>query len=182
MSAKDERVLQDICLHIVNSLCKALAWWGSTVKAPNQEFCFLKTLKCYERIDKSISKAALAKFSGQLSEKIIILSFFDNEVFVKNIMNVVDLQRENLEFFELVFCLFLHYTLVYRFWHLLFFIDFVSIKRKVPAIFQQSKHIMANKILCVQSRSQKLTDPRIPLGAACLHVDSNKSYKSNAYP
>lgn len=51
ISAKDKRNLQDV------SLFSSL-----TVKASNQDVCFLKALKTYEEIDKSISKAALSKF------------------------------------------------------------------------------------------------------------------------
>jgi hypothetical protein len=58
ISAKDKRALQDVSLFIATSYGCSLA-----VKAPNQDLCFLKTLKKYEVIDKLISKAALTKFS-----------------------------------------------------------------------------------------------------------------------
>lgn len=100
MSVEDKRALQDVCVFIVTAYVKPWLGCSSAVKAPNQDLCFLKTLKDYERVDKLISKAALSKFCQHLwylSEEIAVLSLFDNEVDEQTKMNIVaNLQRESL--------------------------------------------------------------------------------------
>ncbi|CAG9783921.1 unnamed protein product [Diatraea saccharalis] len=83
MTAQDKKALQDVCLFIVTLYVKP--WLKDTVatKAPNQDLCFLKMLKEYEKIDATISKASISKFSHHLwylSEEAVILSLFDDDV------------------------------------------------------------------------------------------------------
>ncbi|CAG9792723.1 unnamed protein product [Diatraea saccharalis] len=83
MTAQDKKALQDVCLFIVTLYVKP--WLKCTVatKAPNQDLCFLKMLKEYEKVDATISKASISKFSHHLwylSEEAVILSLFDDDV------------------------------------------------------------------------------------------------------
>lgn len=100
LSVKDKRALQDICLFIAILYVKAWLQCSMAVKAPNQDLCFLKSLKEYETVDKLISKAALSKFSNHLwylSEEIVLLSLFDDEVDEPTKANMItNLQRESL--------------------------------------------------------------------------------------
>lgn len=100
MNVKDKRELQDVCLFIVTTYVKPWLGCSSAVKAPNQDLRFLKAIKDYERVDKLISKAALSKFCQHmwyLSEEIVVLSLFDNEVDEHTKVNIVaNLQRESL--------------------------------------------------------------------------------------
>lgn len=83
ITAKDKKALQDVCLFIVMLYVKP--WLECTVatKAPNQDLRFLKMLKEYEKVDATISKASISKFSHHLwylCEETVILSLFDDEV------------------------------------------------------------------------------------------------------
>ncbi|XP_063385404.1 uncharacterized protein LOC134671472 [Cydia fagiglandana] len=83
ISAKDKRALQDVSLFIATSYVKPWLQCNMAVKAPNQDLCFLKTLKRYEAIDKVISKAALDKFCKHLwylTDEVAILAIFDDEL------------------------------------------------------------------------------------------------------
>lgn len=83
MTAKDKKALRDVCLFIVTSYVKPWLECTDATKAPNQDLCFLKTLKEYEKVDASISKASLSKFSHHLwylCEETAILALFDDEV------------------------------------------------------------------------------------------------------
>src|SRR5436190_7948102 len=66
MSAKDKKDLQDVCIFVVMLYVKP--WLECTVatKAPNQDLRFLKMLKEYEKVDATISKASISKFSHHL--------------------------------------------------------------------------------------------------------------------
>lgn len=92
ISNRDKQALEDVCLFIVTSYVKPWLRCNLAVKAPYQDLCFLRTLKQYERIDKTISNAALKKFSQHLwylSEEIVILSLFDDEVDIKTKIDMV---------------------------------------------------------------------------------------------
>jgi len=83
ITAEDKKALQDVCLFIV--LLYVKPWLECTVvtKAPNQDLRFLKMLKEYEKVDATISKASISKFSHHLwylCEETVILSLFDDEV------------------------------------------------------------------------------------------------------
>lgn len=103
MTAKDKPALQDICLFIAMAYVKPWLECNLAVKAPNQDLCFLKTLKNYETIDQVISKAALTKFSQHLwylSEEIVLFSLFDDEVDTQTKADILsNLQRESLHDF-----------------------------------------------------------------------------------
>ncbi|XP_017468775.1 PREDICTED: uncharacterized protein LOC108360842 [Rhagoletis zephyria] len=83
MTANDKTALQDVCLFVVIIYVKP--WLQCTVatKAPYQDLRFLKMLKEYEKVDATISKASISKFSHHLwylCEETVILSLFDDEV------------------------------------------------------------------------------------------------------
>lgn len=83
ISNKDKAALLDVCLFIVTSYVKPWLQCILAVKAPYQDLCFLKAMKAYETIDKSISKAALEKFCQHLwylSDEVSVLSLFDDDV------------------------------------------------------------------------------------------------------
>lgn len=83
MNVKDKKALQDVCLFIVTLYGKPWLECTVAIKAPNQDLCFLKAVKEYEKVDMTISKAAIRKFSNHLwylCEETVILSLFDNEV------------------------------------------------------------------------------------------------------
>lgn len=83
ISNKDKAALLDVCLFIVTSYVKPWLQCILAVKAPYQDLCFLKAMKAYETIDKSISKAALQKFCQHLwylTDEVSILSLFDDDV------------------------------------------------------------------------------------------------------
>lgn len=83
MTVKDKQAITEVSLFIVTSYVKPWLECTNAVKAPNQDLCFLKTLKDYEKVDTAISKAAISKFSHHLwylNEEAVILSLFDDEV------------------------------------------------------------------------------------------------------
>lgn len=83
MKATDILALQDVCLFITTAYVKPWLGCNLAVKAPYQDLYFLRTLKNYEKVDQLISKVALKKFCQHLwylSEKIALLSLFDNSV------------------------------------------------------------------------------------------------------
>ncbi|CAH0560540.1 unnamed protein product [Brassicogethes aeneus] len=83
ISAEEKQVLPDVSLFIATSYVKPWLQCTLAAKAPNQDLSFLKSLKKYEAIDKSISNAALTKFCQHLwylCDEIAILALFDDEV------------------------------------------------------------------------------------------------------
>lgn len=83
ISNKDKAALLDVCLFIVTSYVKPWLQCTLAVKAPYQDLCFLKAMKAYEKVDKSISNAALKKFSHHLwylIDEVSVMSLFDDEV------------------------------------------------------------------------------------------------------
>ncbi|GBM60657.1 hypothetical protein AVEN_73326-1 [Araneus ventricosus] len=74
------------------------------VKAPYKDLCFLKSLKAYEKVNESILKAALQKFSQQLwyfTDKIAVLSLFDDDVDEETKLKMVaNSHRENFSTHE----------------------------------------------------------------------------------
>jgi len=93
MIVKDKRALQDVCLFIVTLYVKPWLECTVAIKAPNQDLYFLKALKEYEKVDTTVSKAALSKFSHHLwylCEETVILSLFDNEVDNQTKMKMIE--------------------------------------------------------------------------------------------
>ncbi|GBN76715.1 hypothetical protein AVEN_209580-1 [Araneus ventricosus] len=66
LNTKDKEALLDISLFIVTIYVKPWLQWILAVKAPYNDLSFLKSLKAYEKVNESISKAALQKFSQHL--------------------------------------------------------------------------------------------------------------------
>lgn len=99
VSNKDKTALLDICLFIVKSYVKPWLQCTLAVKAPYQYLCFLKEMKAYEIIDKSISKAALQKFCQHLwylIDEVSVLSLFDDDVNQETKLKIVtNLAKEN---------------------------------------------------------------------------------------
>ncbi|GBM53738.1 hypothetical protein AVEN_159542-1 [Araneus ventricosus] len=78
-----KEALLDVCLFIVTIYVKPWLQCILAVKAPYKDLCFLKSLKAYEKVNESISKAALQKFSQQLwyfTDEIAVLPLFDDDV------------------------------------------------------------------------------------------------------
>lgn len=100
ISNKDKAALLDVCLFIVSSYVKPWFQCILAVKAPYQDLCFLKSMKAYEKIDKTISKAALQKFCQHLwylTDEVSILSLFDDDVDQETkVKMVTNLDKENL--------------------------------------------------------------------------------------
>lgn len=100
ITSKDKAALLDVCLFIVTSYVKPWLQCILAVKAPYQDLCFLKSMKAYEKIDKSISKAALQKISQHLwylTDEVSVLSLFDDDVDQETKVKMVEnLTKENL--------------------------------------------------------------------------------------
>ncbi|KAG8233329.1 hypothetical protein J437_LFUL017307, partial [Ladona fulva] len=83
ITSKDKAALLDVCLFIVTSYVKPWLQCILALKAHYQDMCFLKLMKAYGKIDKSIAKAALQKISRHLwylTDEASILSLFDDDV------------------------------------------------------------------------------------------------------
>ncbi|GBL82909.1 hypothetical protein AVEN_270914-1 [Araneus ventricosus] len=83
LNTRDKEALLDVCLFIVTIYVKPWLQCILAVKAPYKDLCFLKSLKAYEKVNESISKAALQKFSQQLwyfTDEIAVLALFDDDV------------------------------------------------------------------------------------------------------
>jgi hypothetical protein len=83
LNTKEKVALLEVCLFIVTTYVKPWLQCILAVKAPYQNWCFLKSLKVYENVDESISKAALHKFCQHLwylTEEVAVLTLFDNDV------------------------------------------------------------------------------------------------------
>ncbi|GBM63054.1 hypothetical protein AVEN_274473-1 [Araneus ventricosus] len=74
---------KDVYLFIVIIYVKPWLQWILAVKAPYRDLCFLKSLKAYEEVNESISKAASQKFCQDLwyfTDEIAVLAIFDDDV------------------------------------------------------------------------------------------------------
>ncbi|GBM78518.1 hypothetical protein AVEN_199419-1 [Araneus ventricosus] len=83
LNTKDKEALLDVYLFIVIIYVKPWLQWIWAVKAPYKDLCFLKSLKAYEKVNESISKAASQKFSQDLwyfTDEIAVLALFDDDV------------------------------------------------------------------------------------------------------
>ncbi|GBM38425.1 hypothetical protein AVEN_260808-1 [Araneus ventricosus] len=83
LNTKGKEALLNVCLFIVTSYVKPWLQCILAVKAPYKDLCFLKSLKAYEKVNESISKAALQKFSQHLwyfTDEIAVLALFDDDV------------------------------------------------------------------------------------------------------
>ncbi|GBO41152.1 hypothetical protein AVEN_41116-1 [Araneus ventricosus] len=77
-----KEALLDVYLFIVIIYVKPWLQWILAVKAPYKDLCLLKSLKAYEKVNESISKAASQKFSQDLwyfTDEIAILAIFDDD-------------------------------------------------------------------------------------------------------
>ena len=99
-----ENASRDISIFIVNVYVKLWFEYNAAVKAPNHNFCFLKAVKLYEKVDPTISRVAVKKFNQHLwnlSGGLSVLSIIDDDVDVnKKIKMVASLDRENLHMEE----------------------------------------------------------------------------------
>ncbi|GBN42058.1 hypothetical protein AVEN_218862-1 [Araneus ventricosus] len=83
LNTKGKEALLDICFFIVTIYVKPWLQCILAVKVPYKDLCFLKSLKAYEKVNESISKAALQKFSQHLwyfTDEIAVLALFDDDV------------------------------------------------------------------------------------------------------
>lgn len=99
MSNKDKTALLDVCLFIATSYVRPWLQCTLAVKAPYQDLCFLKAMKAYETVDKTISNAAIQKFCQHLwylAEEVAILSLFDDDINQESKVKIVaNLAKEN---------------------------------------------------------------------------------------
>jgi hypothetical protein len=99
LNTKDKEALLDVCLFIVTIYVKSWFRCSLAVKAPYTDLCFLKSLKDYENVNESISKAALQKFLQHLwylTDEIAVLALFDDDVDEETKLKMVsNLRREN---------------------------------------------------------------------------------------
>ncbi|GBN80802.1 hypothetical protein AVEN_53870-1 [Araneus ventricosus] len=97
LSVEHEKVLRDISLFIATVYVIPWLNCSAAVKAPKQDLCFLKS---YEKIDETVSEAALKKFIQHLwylSEELSVLSLFDEDADVQVKLKIVaNLDRECL--------------------------------------------------------------------------------------
>src|ERR1044072_8717833 len=87
LTAREERGLRDICFFLVDVYVRA--WFTAPIAAaaPNKDLQFLQLLNQYEKVNDTLSKVASNKFFGQLwylSEELIGLAFFDNDISTHN--------------------------------------------------------------------------------------------------
>ncbi|GBM77584.1 hypothetical protein AVEN_186850-1 [Araneus ventricosus] len=98
LNTKDKEALLDVCLFIVTIYVKPWLQWILAVKTPYPDLCFLKSLKAYEKVNGSISKAALQKFSQHLryfTHEIAVLALFADDVDEETKLKMVaNLHRE----------------------------------------------------------------------------------------
>lgn len=83
ISAEEEILIADICIFIIKFYVKA--WFECPIasKAPVHDIRFMKNLKDYENIDRTISQAAIKKMCGHmwyLTEEAAAFAFFDDSV------------------------------------------------------------------------------------------------------
>ena len=99
MSNKNKTALLDVWLVIATSYVKPWLQYTLAVKALYQDLCFLKAMKAYEIVDKTISKAAIQKFCQHLwylADEVSILSLFDDDINQEsNVKIVANLAKEN---------------------------------------------------------------------------------------
>lgn len=104
MTIKDKQAIQEVCLFVATSYVKPWLECNIAVKAPNQDLCYLKILKDYEKVDTTISKAAISKFIHHLwylNEETVILSLFDNEVSIHTKTKMIaNLNRDQITDFR----------------------------------------------------------------------------------
>ncbi|GBM05961.1 hypothetical protein AVEN_80555-1 [Araneus ventricosus] len=70
-------------MFIVTIYVKPWLQWILAVKASYKDLCFLKSLKAYEKVNESISKAALQKFSHHLwyfTDGIAVLALSEDDL------------------------------------------------------------------------------------------------------
>ncbi|GBM46068.1 hypothetical protein AVEN_109652-1 [Araneus ventricosus] len=95
LSNKDKEALLDVCSFIETIYVKPWLQCIWAVKAPYKDLCFLKS---YEKVNESVSKAALQKFSQQLwyfTDEIAVLALFDDDVDKETKLKMVaNLHRE----------------------------------------------------------------------------------------
>ncbi|GBM23783.1 hypothetical protein AVEN_271140-1 [Araneus ventricosus] len=92
LSVKHEKALRDISLFIASVYVIPWLNCSAAVKASKQDLCFLKSLKSHERIDETVSGAALKKFIQHLwylSEEMSVLSLFEEVVDVQVKLKIV---------------------------------------------------------------------------------------------
>ncbi|GBM19520.1 hypothetical protein AVEN_107991-1 [Araneus ventricosus] len=98
LNTKDKEALLDVCLFIVTIYVKPWLQSILAVKEPYKDLCFLKSSKAYEKVNESISKVDLQKFSQQLwyfTDVIAVLALFDDDVDEETKLKMVaNLHRE----------------------------------------------------------------------------------------
>ncbi|GBM62276.1 hypothetical protein AVEN_264139-1 [Araneus ventricosus] len=98
LNTKDKEALLDVCLFIVTIYVEPWLQCILAVKAPYKDLSFLKSLKAYEKVNESIFKAALQKFSQKLwyfTDEIAVLALFDDVDEETKLKMVANLHKRN---------------------------------------------------------------------------------------
>jgi hypothetical protein len=83
LNTEDVNGVPDFCIFLAKMYIKSWFTAPSVIKAPNQNFQFLKKTRNYAAIDPNISRAVLNKLKNHLwylSSEAIALAFFYNNV------------------------------------------------------------------------------------------------------
>ena len=100
MSAKEKTAIREICVFIV--LVYVQAWFTAPcpISAPNHDLMFLKKLRDYKNIDKTLSAKTLCKFQKHLwylNPESSALAFFDDNVSVNVKRKMVSELKSSLD-------------------------------------------------------------------------------------
>jgi hypothetical protein len=99
LTTREERGLRDICTFIVVVYLKAWYTAPFATSAPRNDLLLLQLLVQYEKENATVSIAASNKLSGQLwylSEELVGLAFFDDDISVESKRNMVRALNEHV--------------------------------------------------------------------------------------
>lgn len=83
LKRKEERALQLLCIYAIRFHIRAWFRAGNAIEAPYHDFCFLKNVYEFRKIDPDVSSIVIKKFCNHLwylNGKTIALAFFDSNV------------------------------------------------------------------------------------------------------
>lgn len=98
LTKRELKAITEICVFVV--IIYVRYWFQAPVasSAPRIDLWLLKELNGFEKINKAIAKKALTKFLGHLwylSEELVALAFFDNEISIEIKQNMVTALNED---------------------------------------------------------------------------------------
>lgn len=92
LTKKEHKAITEICVFVVTIYVRCWFQAPLATSAPMNDMWLLKSLKKFENINKVMSKKALTKFLGHLwylSEELVSLAFFDDEVSLESKQKMV---------------------------------------------------------------------------------------------